>query len=848
MANCPSHEKLQQWLEHGDQLAECGQHVDTCQDCQTTIEGLLRNDQGLLGLIGFVRVGMASRADSSMAGGDTLAYGIGDLPERFGVYRLAGPIGRGGMGRVFAAEDTELNRRVAVKLLAESRLANPQALTRFIRERQAAARILHPHVVTIFAAGEQHGQPYMAMELLVGATVGQLVQRLGKMSVADACEIARQAALGLQAIAEQSLVHRDIKPNNIMVTNGGIAKLLDLGLAHWQSDDELSVAELTTDGVMLGTLPYMAPEQFDDPRQVDVRSDLYSLGCTLFYMLTGQSPYDAGSSRDPRKWAALRQTNVLPRLKQIRPDLPRPLLLVVGRLLATLPAERPASAEQVANELATFASGANLVSLVERWAESPTGDNGTSGFPSFKQTARPLWAMFGVGVLISVSLAMFWGIWLMPPSRSDPTSEASSVAPHWHERFELPEIREELLAINPRLKIPPSLEDWINQRKRIITVSRSAQADFHTIQEAVAALNAHEAIELLDEGPYDERVLIAQPPEDTGIFSRVGAVISPSQFEYKDGIPAETHRCLYVDGFRIAGLRFIDDTPHDTHVLQNWTCRGLVVEHCDFVRASPSTGPPSDHIVSFNIHSDSEHPTVLRHCVFLDRIVAVYINNLSGVFVFHHNVLRSRSHQYSTVGFSAVNEDGPKGDFQIIGRYNVIEQLGKGTAVNIKRQQLEPRNLHVHLCQNTFPADSQAIFIRTPTPDCDVTVQRNLYRGRPLRVDLGEFNSGEFAMAWNLGYNAYPPILGGVPLETVLSSNSDIVGTLPYLSNNPLDVGRYLRLKPDSAPARMLDERGLDSFAGALPPGDASAEDDWFTRSVRRLQAHGDVAKEQQGP
>jgi serine/threonine protein kinase/formylglycine-generating enzyme required for sulfatase activity len=219
--------------------------------------------------------------------------------DRLGEYRLLEELGEGGMGTVYRAVHARLERVVAVKVLRRGRWADPASLTRFGREMKAVGRLRHPNIVHATDAGEADGVPYLVMELIDGRNLARVVKEDGPLPLAEACEAVRQAAVGLQHAHEAGLVHRDVKPSNLIRTADGTVKLLDLGLAMMTSgppDPEPGTPSSPTraDGSLtsrtVGTLEYMAPEQRRDPHQVDARADVYGLGCTLWFLLTGKPP------------------------------------------------------------------------------------------------------------------------------------------------------------------------------------------------------------------------------------------------------------------------------------------------------------------------------------------------------------------------------------------------------------------------------------------------------------------------------------------------------------------------------------------------------------------------------
>lgn len=213
----------------------------------------------------------------------------------FGPYVLLDKIGEGGMGVVYKARHARLGRVDAVKVLRTDKLASRSVARRFLREIQVTSRLEHPHIVRAYDAGRVGRQLYLATEYVPGTDLATLVGARGPMTIADACLVVYQAALALGHIHEKGLVHRDLKPSNLIRDHAtGAVKLLDLGLSGFNRAvlNPSFCGTLTRDGVVLGTPDFMAPEQVRDPHAVDIRADLYSLGCTLYFLLTGRPLYE----------------------------------------------------------------------------------------------------------------------------------------------------------------------------------------------------------------------------------------------------------------------------------------------------------------------------------------------------------------------------------------------------------------------------------------------------------------------------------------------------------------------------------------------------------------------------
>jgi serine/threonine protein kinase len=196
-------------------------------------------------------------------------------------YVLLEMIGQGGMGRVYLAKDSRLNRRVALKILSPERVNNPRAIARFQREARVGAQLQHENLVRIYDEGESDGKCYLVMEFIEGKTIGAMIVENGPLPPSTAAKLTQQIAMGLEHAQQKGLIHRDVNPYNIMVTGDGTAKLADLGLAI----DLAEQVPVTRDGATVGTFDYISPEQARHSHSVDTRSDIYSLGCTLYHML-----------------------------------------------------------------------------------------------------------------------------------------------------------------------------------------------------------------------------------------------------------------------------------------------------------------------------------------------------------------------------------------------------------------------------------------------------------------------------------------------------------------------------------------------------------------------------------
>jgi WD40 repeat protein/serine/threonine protein kinase len=287
-----------------------------------------------------------------------------------GSYVLLERLGDGGMGQVFKARNWKLGKIVAIKIIRRDRRdrLDPALVRRFRREIQAAAQLAHPNVVLAYDAGQVGDTHFIAMEYVEGVDLTRQVRRTGPLSVRDACEYVRQAALGLQHAHERGLIHRDIKPSNLLLANASrdsaaaVIKIVDMGLARVQpTDGEPSLSAATVTGTIMGTPDFIAPEQARDAQNADARSDLYSLGCTFYYLLTARPPFPEGSVTEKLLKHNMEEPAPVERL---RPDVPAKIAAIVRTLMAKDPARRFQTAAELASALADVLHGVPVAPAV----------------------------------------------------------------------------------------------------------------------------------------------------------------------------------------------------------------------------------------------------------------------------------------------------------------------------------------------------------------------------------------------------------------------------------------------------------------------------------------------------
>jgi serine/threonine-protein kinase len=310
-----------------------------------------------------------------------------------GQYRILDQLGKGGMGRVYKAEHRTLGRIVALKVLAAELLSTGRAVQLFRHEMRAAALLVHPNIVTAYDANEAGGRYFLVLEFVDGPNLDQLVRKQGPLSVGLACDYVRQSCMALQCAHANGMVHRDIKPANILVQwhgasgddSPGLVKVSDFGLARLAdpgtagAESQSSTGSIVTrDNTVMGTPDYLSPEQSRSLHAADIRSDIYSLGCTFHFLLTGQVPFPGGSAMDK----LIRHGTVMPTpAEKLRGDIPPAVSAILARMLAKRPEERFQTPAELAEALSPFAVSGPTPWQAPRPAELLPDESGLSPAP-----------------------------------------------------------------------------------------------------------------------------------------------------------------------------------------------------------------------------------------------------------------------------------------------------------------------------------------------------------------------------------------------------------------------------------------------------------------------------------
>lgn len=267
-----------------------------------------------------------------------------------GKYKVLERIGSGGMGQVFLCEHKLMRRKVAVKVLPTAKAEDPSSLERFYREARAVAALDHPNIVRAYDIDQDDNLHFLVMEYVDGASLQEMIKKWGPMDVTRACHYMYWSAVGLQHAHEAGLIHRDIKPGNILIDRQGTVKILDLGLARFFNDDEDLLTKKYDESV-LGTADYLAPEQAIDSHGVDGRADIYSLGATFYFLLAGNQPFVEGTVAQKLIW---HQTRSPKPIRDLRPDVPPEVAAIVEKMMAKDAAQRFQSPQELAEALSPF--------------------------------------------------------------------------------------------------------------------------------------------------------------------------------------------------------------------------------------------------------------------------------------------------------------------------------------------------------------------------------------------------------------------------------------------------------------------------------------------------------------
>ncbi|MGV3483937.1 MAG: protein kinase domain-containing protein, partial [Planctomycetaceae bacterium] len=562
---------------------------------------------------------------------DVAAADMIGIPERIGDYVIERMIGSGGMGRVYLAKHQTMQRTVAIKTLPPEQTAQEWAVARFYEEVRAAARLLHPNIATAFDAGHSSGVHFLAMEYINGDTLTAIVAKTGPMAIDEAVSAIRGAARGLAHAHAAGVVHRDVKPSNLMRASDGTIKVVDLGLALFATPQQMLQSRRETNarsaGRLVGTIAFMSPEQLENPDNVDSRSDIYSLGATLYFLLTGRPPYEGafldqirGIRHDP-----------LPELFAVRPDVDLRLEHVFRRMMAKRPQERYASLGEVLADLASYdVAEANTAWISSLGVPSIAGDGSTLRGGS---TGSELTKVMGI------DLGMFYAtaaiaepagkVDVLKPAAGGPTQQRLAIADGQ------PLIFGEAAA-SRRESQPGSVLHCISLyvgQSKIDHLINGRQCP----AEVLLAMQLRKLIDL----SWPEKV-----------FPHAVAITVPSSYD-------QFHRQAIIQAATIAGIRSVRLVDRSLAAVQAW--------RLDQARHDPPLLTPAP---ASSIHGERPQVVVTITGHATEVVVARYrgsrVQQISAVSQWHHGTLQWQQKLVDLVAESCLAQHGfdPRANYQ----------------------------------------------------------------------------------------------------------------------------------------------------------------------------------------
>ncbi|HWB09491.1 MAG TPA: protein kinase [Pirellulales bacterium] len=724
---------------------------------------------------------------------------------RFGGFRVLRLLGTGGMGLVWEAEDPQLCRRVALKVMKPSLADRREHRARFLREAQAAAAIDHSHIVTVYQVGEHRGLPFLAMQLLRGETLDDALSRAGRLPQAECLRIGRQMAEGLAAAHRRGLIHRDIKPTNTWLeADGGWVKLVDFGLVQVIADK----GHLTQTGLILGTPAYMSPEQARGDT-VDPRSDLFSLGAVLYHMATGVGPFQGASTLAVLTSLALR---VPEPPRGINPEISPGFSDLILRLLAKDPVDRLPSADAVVEQIRQLETNASSKAAPTLRGGQPvaTSDRPSSVSRSAGAGFRsPRWLLLAAAGAVLLAAIII----VIRNRHGEKVGELHLSDGH---QAEILQTHVAVAAPNAIVE-PPELEEWLRGRT-ILTVSQDGTGQFKTIQTALDACRPGQAVEVLDRGPYRETLLVAGL-RDVGLFSRAGTVIEPGgkRRAYEEGDTADFHRFSGTDRFRLSGLSFVSDDLRQIDPGRWWIdiamSSDVLVEHCRFAGGG-----------RFGMHElfIGWYPEIpgtichIRECLFeMAPHLTIFEGSSRAVAIIERNWFRTTPPETSLTIDGAAE--------RVVVRHNIFDSEQE-RALRLWKTDGTSR---LEIYNNTMMGP---ILVQEKPSETGVIVRNNLFC-QGIAIDgEGDLAALEAAVkSWQVGNNEYAEPGRADPFP---QTASDFAGKPTFLSRDSTDAN-YLRIASNSPEAQRGTGGAWPGYLGALPPGPPPADGDWFTHWVK---------------
>tara|TARA_R110002072_G_scaffold179059_1_gene335018 strand:+ start:49475 stop:51808 length:2334 start_codon:yes stop_codon:yes gene_type:complete len=715
-------------------------------------------------------------------------------PKSLGKYTIQERIGAGGMGVVWKAIDPDLQRTVAIKVLGPHLRHSQTARRRFQREARAAAAISHPNVLTIHAVEEHEHVPFLVMEYVSGLSLKEYVTEKGKLPHMEVFQLASQIAHGLAAAHAQGVIHRDVKPGNVMLHEGGTrVRLTDFGLARITFDN----SELTSHGQYVGTPAYMPPEQLRGGN-VDTRADLFSLGCVIYYMLVGYSPFQ-GRTQGETIHRILGDEVVS--LREVDPTVPPFLADLIERLLNRDPDLRYQSAFEVADVLSKFLSQLNRAATDD--LSAVLSHNPASRFSAGNRTPSKL---KGRVVLLSMlAVAACVAFFVLPEVIRNNGLENSDLVNNSHSAGGTPVIPDSQLPTGTPIVPQPDLP-------KLAEITVSPSTEFQTISQAVARAASNCTIKVTGSGPYAESVKIAGADLD-GL-----KLVADSRTRWLTPDPQKEHRVLTIENVRdvvIQGFDFeiTEATGRALHL--RGTTGNVTIQDCSFQHMQ------KEHRLSLAL-AESEMPDAADRIQFLNcrftaaegPVMCLALGGSSGGSI----RAEARNCQFSSPGTHIMVTSACRS-------FTLAENIftGGSNAINLSYREWSP-DAQVEIVNNTFVETRHWFGLMdsfrgesVPTGKGTSRICNNLILGGE-RMLGGEDQWQHVETSWAFDANWWEPSASTRPNAGRDGRVAELKDNLNIPNRDKSDLPDYLR----PAPGSILFESGccedLPRFIGAIGP------------------------------
>jgi serine/threonine protein kinase len=752
---------------------------------------------------------------------DQLLAGHGEECLVAGRYRILDKLGQGGMGAVYKAHDTHLDRDVAVKVLPGHHLSDADAVARFQREARALAKLSHPNIIQAYDSGEDKGKHFLVMEYVAGASLAAILRERGALPPTLAADMIYQAALGLQHAHARGLVHRDLKPGNLLwsavqllpdsrasaskeqarpsrelttsyvapdAVPRGVVKILDLGLARFLQD-QLGNSQVTKEGAGVGTPDYMAPEQFRDALHADATTDIYGLGCTLYHLISGTVPFPGSSYSE--KADAHAKKEPIP-LEERCPVMPAGLAFVVAKMMAKRPADRFHTAAEAAEALAPYiAVGSHSAIQLRQTMRFHAGQLTTRG--SSRRKRLLAWAGAAVAAACFVGLLILAGPSFFRRGIHEPPNDAQVESTERVAKATEP--------AQPKVII---IENGL-------TVAKNGTGQYTTIGEAMKNVNRGQTIRVLDDAVYTEAVSIDNRARMEGLTleSPGGATLMMPPG------PTIGLLVLNVPGVTVRGFRLRTEKGPDFLCTVGGRSPGATLEALDFrVEKSSCIGVSVEQL---NLMK-GDAPVTVRNCAFggLYRGVRVSgASNAGAAAPSRRVVLRDNDVSDCTLGIWLA---GLVSDVHVVGN-----RMWNCSLASIQIEDLYRGSSGLLIANNSIQSQASAIQIQELSQAVEpVAIVNNLILAEagPDLEFLGK--DRQYLVALQLRHNWRElRSLGDKTLEEedrILLGQDVRRKEIAGIARDPKDAGNFLRPAKDSPLAGGGAGGDLPTYVGAVPP------------------------------